>query len=151
MRNYTLALELSGKVVDNLIKNTIIKVFQKSDEKTQIEMWKFIKPFRLSLVSVFGTEENKNGYTYQLTMPKSVTHLLGKGKFEKLCSEISKVFGITAQVVTKKDIPFNAENLKSSLVHQPLLIAYELTEEQMVNVLSNVDGTANIIWIQREE
>ena len=151
MSNYDLLLETSMIVVDKMVKNSLIKIFQKVDEPTKLELWKFIKPFRVALANAFGVDEKKHGFTHEVTMPKSVVNILGKNKFEKLCSEISKVFGISAQFVTKKDIPFNAENLKCSLCHIPLLIAYELTEEQMANILTNVGETANIIWIKVEE
>lgn len=151
MSNYDLLLETSMLVVDKMVKNSLIKIFQKLDEPTKLEMWNFIKPFRVALANSFGIDEKKHGFTHEVMMPKSMVNTLKKNTFEKLCSEISKVFGITAQFVTKKDIPFNAENLKSSLSHIPLLIAYELTEEQMANILSNVGDTANIIWIKVEE
>lgn len=151
MNNYKFILELSGKFTESIVKSIGMKSFEKADETTRLELWKFWNPFREVMKKAFGYEEFKNGSTFELVKPKSVESILGKIKYDKLCSSVEEIFGVSSFVVKKKDFPsFNVEELKRATFHIPLIIAYELDEEYLFKLLTMVGEMANIIWIKKE-
>lgn len=152
MNNYELILELSGTLSERLVRSVGMKTFEKADDATRLELWKFWKPFREVMRNAFAVEEFKNGSTFELVKPKSVDAILSKIKYDKLCSSIEETFGVSSFVVKKKDfLTFNVEELKRATFHIPLIIAYELDDESLFKLLTVVGEMANIIWIRKED
>ena len=152
MNNYERILETSGTFTEKFVKSIGMNTFEKADEVTRLELWKFWKPFREFLKYAFGDEELKNGTTFELVKPKSVESILSKIKYSKLCSCIEETFDVSSFVVKKKDVKsFNVEELKRATYHIPLIIAYELDEEDLFKLLTKVGEMANIIWIRKED
>lgn len=151
MNNYDFILKLSGNFTESIVKTIGLKSFENADEETRNELWKFWKPFCEDMRKAFGYEEFKNGSTFELVKPKSVDVILSKIKYDKLCSSVEKIFGVSSFVLKKKDfLSFNVEELKRTTFHVPLIIAYELEEEQLFKLLTVVGEMANIIWIRKE-
>lgn len=126
----------------NILENHIFSLLS-----TDVTSKAFNEEFKEALFNCFCHEEKKNGYFFGVT---ELCTMYGE-EVEKIMYSLYYWFDVSTFCVydgDKVEEILKIEELKNSLFHIPLIVAYKCSIETVFKIQRIVGEFANIIWLR---